>query len=114
MPLKRKERVAAPPGPDEWDVRAATNEAGREWENVCSQAATNARWAWGLMRQDPLPARPTNRHHRLKGALGTSSDGLPVWQIELTGGGRIWYQVDTAKRTVWLTKASLGHPKETE
>jgi len=39
---------------------------------------------------------------------------MPCWQIEVTGGGRIWYLLDTEKRTVWVTFASTAHPKATE
>ncbi|WP_247648652.1 hypothetical protein [Saccharomonospora xinjiangensis] len=39
---------------------------------------------------------------------------LPQWQIEVTGGGRIWYLVDEENRTVWLRYAGTGHPKRTD
>jgi len=39
---------------------------------------------------------------------------LEQWQYEVTGGGRIWYLVDDATRTVWLTYAGTGHPKATD
>jgi hypothetical protein len=39
---------------------------------------------------------------------------LEQWQFEVTGGGRIWYSIDDAARTVWMTDASVGHPKATE
>jgi len=32
-------------------------------------------------------------------------------EIEVTGGGRIFYLVDDEKRTVWVVVASLKHPK---
>ncbi|MEV0097322.1 hypothetical protein [Streptomyces sp. NPDC050738] len=34
-------------------------------------------------------------------------------QIEVTAGGRIWYLLDTERRTVWIDRATTGHPKET-
>jgi len=39
---------------------------------------------------------------------------LEQWQIEVTGGGRIWYLVDDDARTVWLVEAGTGHPRATE
>ncbi|MDQ0847638.1 hypothetical protein [Streptomyces sp. V1I6] len=36
------------------------------------------------------------------------------WQIEVTTGGRIWYLLDTERRTVWIDQASTGHPKATD
>lgn len=71
------------------------------------------------MRTDPGPGpgKPTNRHHALKGELAFGSyrgRALPQWQIEVTGGGRIWYLLDAENRTAWLVLASTGHPKATE
>ncbi|MGO9081642.1 MAG: hypothetical protein ACLQDY_21795 [Streptosporangiaceae bacterium] len=45
------------------------------------------------------------RHHRLKGSLGTAAwkgEPLERWQYEVTGGGRIWYLIDDARRTAWI------------
>lgn len=39
---------------------------------------------------------------------------MEQWQYEVTGGGRVWYLVDTSGRTLWLRHAGLGHPKATE
>ncbi|WP_337313454.1 hypothetical protein [Candidatus Aeolococcus gillhamiae] len=43
-------------------------------------------------------------------------NGTPMeqWQYEVTGAGRLWYCIDDAHRTVWLTDAVTGHPKVTE
>jgi hypothetical protein len=38
---------------------------------------------------------------------------LDHWQIEVTGGGRIWYLVDRESSTVWIDYAGPGHPKAT-
>ncbi|MFJ9659751.1 hypothetical protein ACIRPR_17570 [Streptomyces griseoflavus] len=34
--------------------------------------------------------------------------------IEVTGSGRIWYLVDTARATCWITSAGTGHPRATD
>lgn len=39
---------------------------------------------------------------------------LACWQIEVTGGGRIWYLLDPSRRIVWITEAGTGHPKTTD
>jgi len=39
---------------------------------------------------------------------------MEQWQYEVTGAGRLWYAIDDARRTAWLTHASVGHPKNTE
>ena len=37
------------------------------------------------------------------------------WQYEVTGGGgRIWYYIDEANRTVWIDYAGVRHPKATD
>ncbi|WP_406423547.1 hypothetical protein OHA59_49860 [Streptomyces sp. NBC_01589] len=36
------------------------------------------------------------------------------WQFELTAGGRIWYLLDVERHTVWIDRASTGHPKATD
>lgn len=65
------------------------------------------------MRTNPRPATETARHHRLKGSLthGTHrGQTCEQWQIEVTGGGHIWYLLDTARETCWITFAGTGHP----
>jgi hypothetical protein len=36
------------------------------------------------------------------------------WQIEVTGGGRVWYLVDREKSAIWIYYAGPGHPKATD
>ncbi|MFE0462686.1 hypothetical protein ACFW1A_25865 [Kitasatospora sp. NPDC058965] len=117
MTTKRGDRVAPPPGDGEFDVRAASSEAGKGWDDLCQQARSNALAAWKTMRTNPSPVVQTPRHSRLKHKLASGShrgQSLPQWQIEVTGGGRIWYLVDQDARICWIVRASTGHPKETE
>ncbi len=112
---KRRERVAPPPAAGGWDFRFATNEAIKGWGQVCSVAGANARVAWDMITTDPR--RRDSRQHPLKGGLGTrlvNGSELEQWQYEVTAAGRIWYCIDDANRTVWMTDASPGHPKATE
>jgi len=39
---------------------------------------------------------------------------LERWQIEVTGGGRVWYLVDRESRIIWIDHAGPGHPKASE
>jgi len=53
----------------------------------------------------------------LRSDLGTRTikgKVLEQWQYEVTGAGRIWYCPDDALHVVFITKASTGHPSETD
>jgi len=63
------------------------------------------------------PRHIDQRQHPLKGSLGMvkiAGSALEQWQYELTGGGRIWYAIDDDNRTLWITRAGAGHPKDTD
>lgn len=102
---------------DEFDIRFVNNEAARGWEQLARQAPANLRRAIEVIRAHPRSKAHIERHHRLKGVLGTGTwkgAEFERWQYEVTGGGRIWYLVDDARRTAWITYAGTGHPKETD
>ncbi|MGQ0465762.1 MAG: hypothetical protein ACT4QG_10640 [Sporichthyaceae bacterium] len=112
---KRRDRVAPPPRPEGWDFRFATTEAATGWDQVCRTAPGNARTAWERITEDPRTRDA--RQHPLKGSLGTRTvNGEPMeqWQYEVTSGGRLWFCIDDATRTVWLVAAAVGHPKATD
>ena len=112
---KRRERVAPPPLKGGWDFRYATSDAVVGWERVCAAAASNARVAWERITADPRDR--TDRQHPLRGSLASRMvNGIPMpqWQYEVTGAGRLWYCIDDVQRTVWLTDATVGHPKATD
>jgi hypothetical protein len=114
---KRGERVAPPAADGEWDLIYGTNEAAKGWGELCQQAPSNTLAAWRIMRANPAPTVQTDRHHRLKGSLSTGTHQGEVfdqWQIEATGGGRIWYLVDEERHRVILKLAGTGHPKATD
>lgn len=53
------------------------------------------------MRTDPCPVKQTERHHQLKYDLAEVAfrgKRLPQRQIEVTGGGRLWYLVEKEGR----------------
>jgi len=116
---ERGDLVAPPPTNGEWAVRFSTNEGIKGWAALETAAPNNLRRAWDIMRTDPGPGpgKPTARHFQLKGDLATGLHGgreLPQWEIEVTGGGRIFYLLDEERHTVWVKTASTGHPKVTE
>jgi hypothetical protein len=114
---KKGDAVAPPAVDDEWHIRFGTADAAKGWPELVNKAAGNARRAWDLMRTSP-GQNSNDRHHQLKGEDYSTArhDGrvLPQWQIEVTGGGRIWYLIDEVKHTIWILYASLRHPKGTE
>ncbi|MDQ2791547.1 MAG: hypothetical protein DLM60_01010 [Pseudonocardiales bacterium] len=117
MSPKRGDRAAPPPRQGEYDIRFADNQVAAGWEQLCAQTAGNTRRAWEAITTDPRPKPSSERHHQLKHTLATRAYRgriLEQWQYEVTGGGRIWYLVDDATRTVWLTYAGTGHPKATD
>jgi hypothetical protein len=114
---KRGDRVPPPPAPGEWDLIFGTSEAAKSWDDLVVQAPANTLEAWRMMRTDPTPNPWTSRQHPLKGSLATGTHGgreLPQWQIEVTGGGRIWYLVDVDARKIFVMYASTRHPKATD
>jgi hypothetical protein len=113
---KKNDPVAPPPVNGEWQIRFRTSESVKGWQELENRAANNLRRAWDAMRTDPGPAVQTTRHEQLKGSLSCGAHGgrvMPRWQIEVTGGDRVWYLIDVEKHTVWIDYAG-AHPKATE
>lgn len=117
MSPKRGDRAAPPPIGTEYDIRFANSSAADGWEILARQAPANLRRAHDAMRANPRAMTAPDHHHRLKGALSTGTwkgQSHERWQYEVTGGGRIWYLIDDARRTLWITYAGTGHPRETD
>ena len=101
--------------PKPWTVRAADRQAGIGWSQLVAQAPEAMDRAWVDMTSDPR--RVADRQHQLRGQLGQATVGgkkLDQWQVEPTGGGRVWYAIDDDSRTLWITQAGPGHPKQTD
>ncbi len=109
--------MAPPSAPGEWQLRFAETAAAVGWEALCQQAPGPTRTAYDILLVRPhSPANP-GRQHRLRGELGSRRIGgraLEQWQLEVTGAGRVWYAIDRAARRVWVTRATAGHPSETD
>ena len=98
-----------------WRVRAAHRQAGEGWDLLVSQHSEAADRAWVAFTSDPR--RVDGRQHQLKGHLATASVSgrrLPQWQYEVLSAGRVWYAIDEDERTLWITLASVGHPKQAD
>jgi hypothetical protein len=103
------------PRPNPWRVRFADRKAAQGWQSLLTQAAENMDRAWVAITSDPRNI--DHRQHPLRGSLSivkTAGSALEQWQYEATGGGRIWYAIDDDSRTLWITQAGTGHPKQTD
>lgn len=117
MSPKRGERVAPPAARGRWELRFATTEAAKGWEELSRTAPANALVAFEELSQRESAPTPTSRHHRLKGDLATGvhrGEAMEQWQYEVTSGGRIWYLVDSGSHILWFKYASTSHPKITD
>src|SRR5579859_282754 len=117
MSARRGERAAPPPIGAEYDLRFASGHAAQGWEELSRHAGPNLRRAYDTIRANPRSRSSPERHHRLKGSLGTAvwkGEPLERWQYEVTGAGRIWCVIDDARQTAWITYAGAGHPKVTD
>ena len=103
------------PRPKPWAVRAADRRAGSGWDELVRNTPEAADRAWVAITSSPR--HTDHRQHQLKGALAyatVAGSSLEQWQYEATGGGRIWYAIDDEQRTLWITQAGTGHPKQTD
>ncbi|HEX6469855.1 MAG TPA: hypothetical protein VF069_12225 [Streptosporangiaceae bacterium] len=110
-------RGDALPPPSIWEVRAYDRRSAEGWAHLARQAPGNLRRAWFAITDDPRGTSEPARQHRLKGRLSTvlvKGASLEQWQYEVTSGGRIWYAIDDAAATLWVTLAGTGHPRQTD
>jgi hypothetical protein len=101
--------------PNPWLVRAADRQSFQGWQQLLRAAGDSLDRAWVAITSDPR--RVDQRQHPLKGALGVvkvAGDALEQWQYEVTAGRRIWSAIDDDNRTLWITQAGTGHPKQTD
>ena len=64
-------------------------------------------------RSPPAYPKATSAEGLTRATVGDGTE-MQQWQYEVTAGGRIWYCIDDANRTVWMTAVHVGHPKATE
>ncbi|WP_216916303.1 hypothetical protein [Nocardia noduli] len=114
MKLRRGDEV---PRPRPWRVLVHNLDAARGWADLLAQAPGNLDRAWVDITADPRSVADPSRQHRLKFNVKSIKLGgveLEQWQYEITGGGRIWYAIDDESRTLYLTLAGTGHPRQTD
>lgn len=106
-----------PTGKGEWHVRHGSKETGRAWAELSNtRQATALAHLYDRLVKDPRWRGDPERHHRLKGELGTGAHQgrvLERWQHEISGSGRVWFLIDDEQRTVWLIEVGAGHPRQT-
>jgi hypothetical protein len=96
-------------------VRAADSNAASGWDELARQLPSALHVAWVAITSNPR--RTERRQHRLKGSLDSATVAgisLEQRQYEVSGGARIWYAIDDANRTLWITQARTGHQKSSE
>jgi hypothetical protein len=95
----------------------AKRATGRFWKADRSLSPSSPLPRSASERTSPAGGAPRLQHleQRLARArIVWPGPELEQWQVEVTAGGRIWYCIDDDRRTVWMTAASVGHPKATE
>lgn len=115
MAGKRGELVPRPPKKMEYEIRFATTNARKGWQDLAATIRNPLAEAWDFLTRTPLAKTPSN--YPLRGALGTITRGDKVherWQHKPTikGTARIWFFVDD--RTVYLEQVHTSHPNETK
>ena len=114
---KRNEPARRPAKTGEWQIRYASTDAAKGYEELCRQVPDNVATFYDRVLVDPRGVVNASRQHRLKGthaSVRVGADWVEQWQYEITASGRIWYGIGDDTRTVWITRAGTGHPKSTE
>ncbi len=119
MASKRGQPLTRPLKRAEYQIRCATREAEKGWQDLTATARNAAVEAWDFLTNTPRDS--SERCHHLRGDLASVQiEGVTLerWQYEVTGGGRIWFAVGASpdRRTagvVFLVRVATGHPNET-
>ena len=112
---KKGDLVPRPPKKAEYEIRFATTDARKGWQNLVATIRNSMTLTWDFLTQTPLEITPTN--YPLRGELGTISRSGTVydrWQHKPTAKGtaRIWFYVHG--RTVFLERVHTHHPSQTK
>ncbi|MFE3224148.1 hypothetical protein [Nocardia sp. NPDC059228] len=117
IPDEQTEARRRSPAPQAVANPAAQYPDGARLDGDAAERNRCARRAWVDITADPRSVAKPQRQHRLKADLKSVKLGdeeFEQWQYEVTAGGRIWYAIDDATRTLWVTKADMGHPSITD
>ena len=112
---KKGELVPRPPKKIEYEIRFATADARKGWQDLVATIRNPMTETWDFLTRTPLSTTTTN--YRLKGDLGTISRAgasFERWQHKPTAKGtaRVWFYVDG--RTVHLEQVHTSHPNQTK
>lgn len=112
---KKGELVPRPPKKSEYEIRFATSNARKSWQDLVATIRNPITEAWNFLTRTPQTTTPTN--YPLRGELGTISRGGTTyerWQHKPTAKGTapIWFYVH--ERTVALEQVHTSHPNETK
>ena len=115
MAGKRGELVPRPPKKIEYEIRFATTNARKGWQDLAATIRNPLAEAWDFLTKTPLARTATN--YPLRGELATITRGDQTherWQHKptLKGSARIWFFVED--RTVYLEQVHTHHPNETK
>lgn len=115
MAGKRGEVVPRPPKKVEYEIRFATANARKGWQDLAASIRNPLADTWDFLTRTPLTKSPTN--YPLRGELGKISRGgvtYERWQHKPTqhGDARIWFYVE--KCTVYLEQVHTRHPNATK
>ncbi|QKT06941.1 hypothetical protein HUN08_06875 [Gordonia sp. X0973] len=115
MGRKRDELVPRPTKKVEYEIRFATANAQKGWQDLKASIRNPLADTWDFLTRTPLEKTPTN--YPLRGQLGTvTRDGRAYerWQHKPTqqGGARVWFYVED--RIVYLEQVHTHHPNETK
>jgi hypothetical protein len=72
MPAKRGERVTPPAKPGGWDLRYATSDAVKGWEQLCQAARSNTWEAWVILTERPTTPKA------LSGSIASEARPSPL------------------------------------
>lgn len=112
---KRGELVPRPPRKSEYEIRFATVQASKGFQELKASIRGPLADTWDFLTRTPLANAPGNSP--LRGELGTlKRNGVTYerWQHKPTaqGDARIWFYVDG--RTVFLEQVHTNHPNQTK
>lgn len=113
MAAKRGELVPRPPRKNEYEIRYATANAAKGWQDLAVTIRNSLAEAWDFLTRSPLAVTPTN--YPLRGEVGTIARGGKTherWQHKptLRGTARIWFFVED--HTVYLERAGAHQSSE--
>ncbi|MFJ2521275.1 hypothetical protein ACIOWF_20095 [Cellulosimicrobium cellulans] len=112
---KKGELVPRPRKKIEYEIRFATADARKGWQDLVATIRNPMSETWDFLTRTPLNTTPTN--YRLKGDLATikrAGAAFERWQHKPTvkGTARVWFYVDG--HTVYLEQVHTSHPNETK